>query len=130
MFYYLTYYIMITINLKNVDEVVNTSTSPYEIWDSAINSYSIWWEWFRAESFEEYRLIRNEDSPDIPKTLRDIAVSGTEVSISNVWVFRIAEYLTANYLQTLLEDIQLAVNLNKASYEESLLLNWFTKCQL
>lgn len=120
----------ITINLKNVDEVVNTSTSPYEIWDSAINSYSIWWEWFRAESFEEYRLVWNEDSPDIPKTLRDIAVSGTEVSISNVWVFRIAEYLTANYLQTLLEDIQIAVNLNKASYEESLLLNWFTKCQL
>lgn len=120
----------ITINLKNVDEVVNTSTSPYEIWDSAVNSYEIWWDWFKAESFEEYRLEWNEDSPDIPKTLNSILTQGTTIKLYKIWSFYINEYFTSNYLQTLLEDIQLAVNLNKASYEESLLLNWFTRCQL
>lgn len=120
----------ITINLKNVDEVVNTSTSPYEIWDSAVDSYEIWWDWFKAESFEEYRLEWNEDSPDIPRTLNSILTQGTTIKLYKIWSFYINEYFTSNYLQTLLEDIQLAVNLNKASYEESLLLNWFTKCQL
>lgn len=83
MFYYLTYHIMITINLKNVDEVV------------------------KAESYE--------DSPDIPRTLNDILTQWTTIKLYKI--------------QTLLEDIQLAVNLNKASYEESLLLNGFVKCQ-
>lgn len=109
----------ITINLKNVDEVVNTSTSPYEIW----------WDWFKAESFEEYRLEWNEDSPDIPRTLNSILTQGTTIKLYKIWSFYINEYFTSNYLQTLLEDIQLAVDNNKASYEESLLLNWFTKCQ-
>lgn len=119
----------ITINLKNVDEVVNTSTSPYEIWDSAVDSYEIWWDWFKAESFEEYRLEWNEDSPDIPRTLNSILTQGTTIKLYKMWSFYINEYFTSNYLQTLLEDIQLAVDNNKTSYEESLLLNGFVKCQ-
>lgn len=119
----------ITINLKNVDEVVNTSTSPYEIWDSAVSSYEIWWDGFKAESFEEYRLEWNEDSPDIPRTLNSILTQGTKIKLYKIWSFYINEYFTSNYLQTLLEDIQLAVDSNHSDYESSLLLNWFTKCQ-
>lgn len=119
----------ITINLKNVDEVLNTSSSPYEIWDSAVDSYEIWWDGFKAESFEEYRLEWNEDSPDIPRTLNSILTQWTTIKLHWLGSFYINEYFTSNYFQTLLEDIQLAVDNNKTSYEEALLLNGFVKCQ-
>lgn len=115
----------IKVNLSEVDEVVNTSTSPYEIWDSAVNSYEVWWTWFKAESFEEYRLEWNEDSVDIPKTLYETEVETTTIKIFWVWEYYKKEYYTPKYFQIMLDKIQREVDSKWISYEEALIGEWF-----
>lgn len=115
----------IKVNLSEVEGVHNTSTSPYEIWDSAVNSYEVWWTWFKAESFEEYRLEWNEDSVDIPKTLYETEVEATTIKIFWVWEYYKKEYYTPKYFQIMLDKIQREVDSKWISYEEALISEWF-----
>ena len=114
-------WIKIKVNLAEVNECFSTSRNAYDSSETGVDSYEIWWEGFNVKSYSEY--IIDEDDKEITTE------EWTRICIYKEWVFKSKEYFTYNYIQYLLEDIQLAVNEKKQTYEEALLLNWFERCQ-